>query len=196
MKLLFPFIFMASTTLSVTATQDYSPHEAKPTSATAQTLVTLFSTANALLNTVESEKPSTQSLQALMRATMALLAETCGKSGTEKDELMLTVKKTFQQAIGEAILDLDNTKDTDYKHQSNLAKDPEAVQATMCNVANIVSGVVNIAQNPHDKQNVGHSVGAILCSIINLAVQASHRSSSPLQVFECYLALATATEQS
>lgn len=184
------FGFFVATTL--TATPSLSQKPSQPAANAAQTTNNLFCSLATLLQNDQNPTFVAQFLNESIGAILTLISQACDKKGAELDLFMDEIKNDCKELLNAHIAALENGSEIEeFRRPHNQEKDPAATQAVLCNVANIVAGVVTIAQNPHDKENVKQSVGNILCNIIGLALNASHRSiAHPL--LHCYTACATA----
>jgi hypothetical protein len=184
------FVIFATATLNTqpSVQQDFS----QPASATAKAINDFFSTITTLLQNAQKPSAVAQFLNNSMGAILTLIAKTSDKKGAELDLFMDDIKKDCKELLNEHIATVTNdVKNEELRRPSNHEKDPQATEATLCNVASVVAGVVSIAQNPHNKETVKQSIGAIICGIVGIALNASHRSiAHPL--LHCYTALATA----
>lgn len=143
--------------------------------AAAYTLATIFNFLATLLHNTHNEGTVTVSLSSLLENIFTLIAQTSGKKGQELETFMLDIKKNCNNSLMRAIDELSIALDFDeYKHHAKDSDKDAKTQAALYNVATIVTGVANIVQNPHDKINVGQSVGSILSGIINIALLSSH----------------------
>jgi hypothetical protein len=146
----------------------------QPTEAS-HTLITIFNFLAALLHSTHNQEDAAPSLSSLLGNVFTLISQTSGKKSADLDMFIKTLKEDCRQALAQALDELPATSSLDeYKRPSKEEKEAKA-QAALCNVATIVSGVANIVQNPHDKINVGQSVGSILSGIINIAMLSSHK---------------------
>jgi hypothetical protein len=188
-NVLFLLIFTA-TALGATPLAQQN-HAYLPATAT-KPLSDFFGTITTLLQNTQNPTSVAQFLNDSLGTIFALIAETSDKNGAELDRFMDDIKNICKLDLIERMATAEKDADNEeYRRPSKPEKDPAATQAILYNVANVVSGVVTIAQSPHDKENVKQSISAILCGIIGIAVNASHRSiTHPL--LHCYIALATA----
>ena len=151
----------------------------KPTqsaSMASQTLTAIFNFLALLLHSTHSQTNTTPSFSQLLEDVFTLIAQTSGKKGQELDLFMNDIKRDCNNTLKRTCEDLSATSDlNDYKRPSKDTEKEAKTQAALCNVATIVTGVANIVQNPHNKINVGQSVGAILAGIINIALLVSHK---------------------
>lgn len=140
------------------------------------TLATIFSLLTSLLHSSNNQTNVAPSLSALLENVFTLIGQTHGKKSTDLDLFINDLKKDCLNTLIQALDNLSVTPDLDdYKHHATDEEKEAKAQAALCNVATIVNGVANIVQNPHDKINVGQSVGSILAGIINIAMLASHK---------------------
>jgi len=168
------------TIITTTATTSTSIITAeKPTvsaSMASQTLTAIFNFLALLLHSTYSQTNTTPSFSSLLEDVFTLIAQTSGKKDQELDIFMNDIKIDCNNTLTRTFENLSATPDlNDYKRPSKDAEKEAKTQAALCNVATIVTGVANIVQNPHDKINVGQSVGSILAGIINIALLASHK---------------------
>lgn len=191
------FVLFVATTLNATPSLPQKPSQ--PSSNAAQTVVGLFGSLATLLQNDQNPTFVAQFLNESIGAVLTLISQASDKKGVELDLFLAEIKTECKELLNKHITALENGSEieefrrphNEEKDHATTQKDPAATQAILCNVANIVAGVVTIAQDPHDKENVKQSVGKILCSIIGIALNASHRSSAhPL--LHCYIACATA----
>jgi hypothetical protein len=141
-----------------------------------QTLTAIFNFLALLLHSTHSQTNTTPSFSSLLEDVFILIAQTSGKKGRELDIFMNDIKIDCNNTLKRSFEDLSASPNlNDYKRPSKNEEKEAKTQAALCNVATIVTGVANIVQNPHDKVNVGQSVGSILAGIINIALLASHK---------------------
>jgi len=140
------------------------------------TLTTIFNVLTTVVQGSFSQQTTPSSLGTLLDNVFDLVAQTSDKKGVELDSFIASLKTECRQSLNNTLAEManNNTLD-DYKRPSKNDEKEAKAQAALCNVATIVTGVANIVQDPHDKVNVGQSVGSILAGIINIALLASQK---------------------
>lgn len=122
----------------------------------------------------ENDELLSSHLQTVLQTVFTIIEQSNQKADTHYvDELKNHCLETIRTTLNNSSLDRNKRPSTPEEKEAKT-------QAAISNVATIVNGVANIVQNPHDKVNVGQSVGSILAGIINIALIASHKPRQPL----------------
>jgi hypothetical protein len=146
-------------------------------SAATQALISIFSFLTSLLHNTQNQHNATPPLSSLLESVFTLISHLSGKKGADLDLYINDLKNECHIVLNRSIEELVSTPNLDeYKRPSRDEEKEAKTQAALCNVMTIASGVANIVQNPHDKVNVGQSVGSILSGIIGIALMASHKT--------------------